>query len=274
MTEPCPSAETLSAYLRGTLSSAERAAVEKHVAACEDCFEQLAAAAAFRVEEEGSAAIADLSAARRPRRSWYVAIAAAVVALAVWGVVRQRATTVGAGGEMLALADGLGDVSQLRAAAAQAWTGGGGGLAFGGGLPARKRAFRLGVHLLDARVALAAEDPERWDDALDRIAALVPQGDATTALERLRAQANGEGGRSGRADGLERLTAASRRLDAQAFDLGAWAEAGRLAALGDRADELAPGSAPSWRKSASRSLPILPRRRPCTISPGCSPIGG
>jgi hypothetical protein len=48
----CPSAETLAQYLDGSLSPVQRAEVEAHLAACEDCFEQVAAVAVLETERE------------------------------------------------------------------------------------------------------------------------------------------------------------------------------------------------------------------------------
>ena len=143
MNEPCPSAETLAAYGDGKLTPAERREVEKHIAACEDCFELFAGAAAYRLEEAAEGAVIAHLATGRPRlRRWYAAAAAAAIVVAVWAVVRQQATTASGGAEVLALVQGLGGVEEFDAAAARAWNDDGGGLAFGGGLPATKRAFR------------------------------------------------------------------------------------------------------------------------------------
>jgi len=257
MSEPCPSAETLAAYGDGKLTPAERREVEKHVAACEDCFELFAGAAAYRLEEAAEGAVVSHPATRRLRLRWSYAAAAATIVLAVWVVARQQPTvvggaearqhaearlqrTVGGGAEVLALVRGLGAAGQLRAAAARAWNDDGGGLAFGGALPAYKRAFRLGVHLFDARVALEAGDEVRLEAALERVAVLLStRGVATDILEPLRRRTAGKGGTAPHRADLDRLATAARSLDPPAFDLGAWAEAGRLAALGGRTELLA-----------------------------------
>jgi hypothetical protein len=51
-TSTCPSAETLAQYLDGSLPPIQRAEVEAHLAACEDCFEQVAAVAVLETECE------------------------------------------------------------------------------------------------------------------------------------------------------------------------------------------------------------------------------
>jgi hypothetical protein len=240
MNEPCPTAKTLADYGAGKLTPDERREVEKHVVACEDCFELFAAAAVYRSEKAAERAPIAHAAAKRPRLRWWYAAAAAAMALAVWGVVRQHSTTVGSGGEVLDLVRGLGEGEQLEAAATRAWSDDGGGLGFGSGLPMSKRGFRLGVHLFDARVALEAGDEERLAAAFGRAALLLPsEDDGAEIVERLRRSAADKRGQSGHRADLDRLATAARSLDPQAFDLGAWAEAGRLAALGTRIEYLA-----------------------------------
>jgi len=238
MNEPCLSVETLAAYGDGKLTPAERREVERHLAACEDCFELFAGAAAYRLEEAAAGAVAAHPATKRPRFRWWHAAAAAAIVVAVGAVVRQQATTNKGGAEVLALANGLGNGKQLDIAAARAWSDDG-ALAFGAGLPTSKRAVRLGVHLLDARVALEARQEERFDAALDRVALLLPPQDgAIEIIEGLR-RITGKVGQARRRADLDRLATAARSLDPAGFDLGVWAEAGRLAALSGRTDYLA-----------------------------------
>lgn len=235
MVESCPSAETLAAYGDDKLTPAERREVEKHLAACEDCFELFAGAAAFRLEEAAEPRpVGELPPSRRARyRWWRSAVAAAVLAAGVWVVVGGRAGLTGRG-DVLAWADELGDENELRAAAARSWSGGGGGFGFGGGLPVDKRAFRLGVHLLDARLALAAGDGEHWNAALDQVATLVPsRSEPARLVDGLRTEDGLDDGNA-RTRNLDELVTAARTPAPEAFDLGAWAEAGRLAALGGR----------------------------------------
>lgn len=234
MDEPCPNAETLAAYGDGKLIPSERRTVEKHLATCEDCFELFAGAATFRLEETESLPLTELQpAARRPLRWLTTAAAAAVVLVGVWVVVGHQREQSTAGSEVLALADGLGGGTELQAAAGRAWNGGGAGLGFVGTLPDDKRAFRLGVHLLDARVALDARDGERWDAALENAAALLTRGsESASVAEKLRSGGGSFDDRDER--NLDQLAALARSPAPDSFDLGAWAEAGRLAALGGR----------------------------------------
>jgi len=236
--EPCPSAETLAAYLDARLPRDERAAVERHLAECEDCFEQLAAAAAFQAEEAVGASGAGVlrHPASPPAGRWRGIAAAAVLALAavgLWVANRDGGRLPASGGQALAIAERLGGPEELRLAAARAWSDEGQGLAFGGGLTADKRGFRMGVYLLDARVALAARDEARLAAALDLAAGLLrgerEASEASEILERLR----GAAPRDRKADlaRLARLAHTTRAVAPEAFDFGVWTEAGRLAAL-------------------------------------------
>ena len=231
--EPCPSAAMLAAYLDGKLMRAERGVVERHVANCEDCFEQLAGAMAFQLEEVGQGSLVHHPSVPGRTARWRIAaVAAAVIAaVALWSAVRERTGVRGAP-EALAWADRLGGAAELKIAATLPWSDAGGGLAFGGALPPTKRAFRLGVHLLDARVALAAQEREAFVAAVERAAPLLPrtaEGEAAAIVERLRRPASGTPGL--RAD-LDRLAGAAGAIDPSAFELGAWAEAGRLGSQG------------------------------------------
>ncbi|HEV8240514.1 MAG TPA: zf-HC2 domain-containing protein [Thermoanaerobaculia bacterium] len=231
MDEPCPSAEMLASYGDGKLTAVERREVERHLAACEDCFELFAGAAAFRLEEAAeSHPVAALPAPRPDRRRWWqTAASAAVLATGVWIVVASRTPA-----PTMAWIDGLGGPQDLQAAAVHVWNGGS-GLGFSGGLPADKRAFRLGVHLVDARVALGATDDEHWDMALEQAATLVPsESELARILSELRAGDGTHDNGTAKADELDQLVKRARAGAPEAFDLGAWAEAGRLAALGRR----------------------------------------
>lgn len=230
--QPCPSAETLAAYLDGKLPAAERAAVEKHLADCEDCFEQVAAAAAFQAEEAERGVLTQLPRVRRQPARW-VAVAAALVTVAVgvW-LTRGRPDLVNRSPDALAWAGRLGSTDELEAASARAWTDEAGGFGFGSGLPPAKRAFRVGVHLLDARVAFEAGEAERLSAALQRSTALLSgEPRANEIAETLRAGVDSSDMSSMR-EMLDWLTSTGRALEPAAFDLGAWAETGRLAALG------------------------------------------
>ena len=244
-TSTCPSAETLAQYLDGSLSPAQRAEVESHAASCEDCFEQIAAVAVLETEREhaeGARAgeLATLASAPAPARArWWAAAVAAVLLVGIgWGLwavvmgVRRQAAAAS-----LAWAERLGGERDLRTAAARRWRDEGLALAFGGPLPTDKRVFRLGVHLLDARTAFAAGDDAGWAEAIDTAASLLAGADSAT-VERLARLHRRTGAPDPRAE-LEKLAVTARAADPVAFDLGAWAEAGRLAALGGNSELLA-----------------------------------
>lgn len=261
--DPCPSAETLAAYLDGKLGASERASVEMHLADCEDCFEQVAAAAAFQSEEAERGVVTQLPRIR-PQPARWIAVAAALgaVAVGVW-LTRGRPDLVKGSPDALAWAERLGGPDELKMAAARAWSDASGGLAFGSGLPASKRAFRLGVHLLDARVALEAEETDLLFAALVRSAELLP-GDsrANHIAEALRpGGVDSTDSPSGR-EMLEWLASTGRAIDPAAFDFGAWAETGRLAALGGGTDLLESdfaALADEWIDSAVAADPAVAR---------------
>jgi hypothetical protein len=234
MSEPCPNAETLAAYGDGKLSPAERREVEKHLAACEDCFELFAGSAAFRLGDAESSPVIELSQRQRaPRRWWRAAVAAAVVATGVWVLVPRQLGKPTAPAEVLAFAERLGGTDELRDAAAHSWRGGV-GVGFSGPSGA-KRAFRLGVHLFDARVALVAHDADHWLTALDEANLLVASGsESARILDGLRGGDGARGGSAANRKDLDQLVRLVREPAPEAFDFGAWAEAGRLAALGGR----------------------------------------
>jgi len=239
-TPTCPSAETLAQYLDGSLSPAQRVKVESHIAGCEDCFEQVAAVAVLETEREhaeGARAgeVAILTPAPARTRWWAAAVAAVVIVGIGWGwwatamAVRRQAAAAS-----LAWAERLGGEQDLRTAAARRWRDEGQALAFGGPLPADKHSFRLGAHLLDARTALAAGDDTAWAEAIGTVASLLAGADGAIAqrLATARRLARPRQ-RTGDLDmELEKLAVTARAADPIAFDLGAWAEAGRLAALG------------------------------------------
>ena len=80
--EPCPPADTLAAFVDGSLSAAERAAIERHAADCQLCAEHLALLSSLEPVSSS-----DLSMARAPwwrSWTWLVPVAASVVVAAVW----------------------------------------------------------------------------------------------------------------------------------------------------------------------------------------------
>jgi hypothetical protein len=69
----CPGAETLGAFLDGTLPPAEMTAMNEHLATCDDCMEVMRTASSFRREK--SAAVVPIESRRR---RWTGALAASV----------------------------------------------------------------------------------------------------------------------------------------------------------------------------------------------------
>jgi hypothetical protein len=114
------------------------------------------------------------------------------------------------------------------------------------------------VHLLDARVAVEAGETERLSAALQRSAALLPgESRANDIAEELRAGA-GSADMSRMLEMLEWLASTGRTVEPAAFDLGAWAETGRLAVLSGNTGVLESEFATAADLGRSSALPDDP----------------
>lgn len=228
----CPLAEQLAAFADGRLAGAEREQVEAHVAECEDCFEQLAGALELKALRAAQAPREQPVPLPPPQRHRWLLGLAAVLAIGLGvGIVvtnartRSDATTAVAS---LRWADELGAGATLAEASRQAWIAGA-EQGFGAGVDRRSRAFRLGVHLLDARVADRAGDPSGWQSAVHFAEVLL--GDDARDARKGEASDVERDVAAARASRLAEMTARARVIAPAAFDLGAWSESGRLAAL-------------------------------------------
>jgi len=251
----CPTAEDLGAYLDGGLSPNQRARIEAHAAACDECFELLASGIAFSAELDpaaellpmrgGPEAMPDRSGGRGRRFRWLAALAALLlVAVGLWFF---RALVGGSAPDpaavaALAWAERLGGGQARDEAIARAWGSTSEPLAFDGRLSPRRRAFRIGVHLVDARVALDAANAAAFRAATGRLTPMLPaegygKGEPLEAILRQLDPALPDGERNA---ALATLGTRARRLDAASFDLGAWVETARLAAFTSSAAELSP----------------------------------
>jgi|CXWL01.1.fsa_nt_gi hypothetical protein len=280
--DTCPPAEQLAAYVDGVLPPAERAVVEKHLATCEDCYEEVAATLAFLAERAGGELVGAGPAvhvapsllrapAKAPR--WLIALAAAVpVAVGLWFAASGRAPEADpAAAAALAWSVELGGPAFQAAAAAQAWVPSS-TLGFAGSSTPTQRAFRFGVHLTDAAVALAAGNEARWQGALAEVERLVPSaGELATQSARTAAAPPPP-----RRAALAALATLARQPAPAAFDLGAWVETARLAAVAgpapspllvqpgfwSRLDALRAAPGLASEPAAVRALDTLAARRP------------
>lgn len=227
--EPCPTPEILAQFLDGRLAAVARREVEAHMASCEDCFEVIAGAAAFLAQERGSGEVADSGRARVSKIWPWAAAASVLLASALWFTLRAGPPHALARQGLPAWAERLEAGEAFQDGSLAPWTGGG-ELAFGSGLPEATRAFRLGVHFLDSAVALGTSDLAALEVPWARILQLLPPSSGTaTAGARVENRAGWAADRSRLRSDLAHLAESARALDPAAFDLGAWAEAGRLA---------------------------------------------
>ena len=248
-----PDPEILAAFIDGRLRGDERRAVVEHLDRCADCYEVFSETVRFQQKDEPRGQVV-----RPPRfagRPWLWAAAAAAVvfvailALPILRMAPERPVVTGADAPELRLSSaalvremGLGEPPGATPAPWQGWPE---GFGFAGGLDRETAAFRVGVRLVDLRMALREGD-------LGTARELVPE--LTGALEAagIAAELDGqlevarEAAALADADALGGTVgsieaAAEGLLDPFALAFGKWAEAGRLAAsAGDRELFLAP----------------------------------
>jgi hypothetical protein len=275
----CPDLEDLAAFLDGTLPAPQRDAIVAHLATCDDCLELFASGASFQEEERAAAAgetapsqeVIDVDTAtpspeapatvpRRPferrkererhrsplsgaprfRRAARAAAALAALLLAVLGFVLFRAMySSGLSTERLAAAvDGSSKVVE-QVPFSRSKRGGPGDEAE---IPPERWAFKLGVRLLDIRLALdrgtsnraAAEALRRiiptlnsaavpYPEIVERYTGLLKKLDQGAAPRSLLPAAAAIEKDKELADDLEQ--------DRDYVDLGRWTEACRLNGL-------------------------------------------
>jgi len=251
----CPDAQILAAFLDGTCTEAEAAAVESHLATCESCLESYVEAWRFRKEDAEPDRMAERW--RPPFRStaWRTwAIAAGLLLLTVvagWWWLRSTAGPES--GEVVAA---LGEGPGLRAALGPGWTDLVWSASRGRGIliddpPA---AARLGARVVDLTVALRAGDR---DAAQAVVGEMLPIVERFEGAETLRLVYQELSDRIGSATPLNELleeAAFAEELAADAseprsFRIGFWLEAGRIAALvGDDSVYRKRG----WRRTVDR----------------------
>ncbi len=254
----CPDPETLAAFIDRRLPDAERRRVSEHLSECPDCYDIFVDT--VRVLEDVPDGVRDRTEPASgvpPVRPgpWARAVRAAlplaavlIVAVGVWLVVQPGGGVGNGAGTALPEAGEL--VAELRVGAvtdevfeSRGWpvTRGEGGTGDGSvptSMVDRDVAFRLGALTVDLAAALDGGRPKLAIRLTHRIEdLLVEEVDLSEPLVRSYRDLRGslEGGEvspsvSGRATEVAALV--EERVGAQAFRLGAWAEAGRLAAAG------------------------------------------
>jgi hypothetical protein len=246
--DPCPTDEELAAYIDGGLSKAEKRRVEKHLAACADCFEIYSETARFLVDTS-PASPEEVARERELAASGKVVrfpLAERVRPAAQWLSIAAL-LLIGVGGGMyfqfLKPPPALTTLTIPDQPASGFWTGptyrGEGG---GEEVKIDEAAFRMGVQLVNLQVSLRTGDGDAAEDGVARIFGLLkPQPftddlrngytGITAALVKhqppasLLPEASRLAGAAGDAGSVREV------FEPRSLDLGQWVEAGRLAAL-------------------------------------------
>lgn len=246
----CPAPEVLAAFVDGRLTGDARRRVAAHLDACADCYELFSETVRFQGEEEPRGRV--VTSDRFGSRQWHwpaVAAAAVLILLVLVAVPVLRmdperpvvATLPGgaaalSAGELVAAIE-VADEEALARALRVPEPGGAFGFA-PARMDAETAAFRAGVWLVAVRAAARAGDAEAAQVALRELATALEATERADDLEKPLASA----AQAAREERLGELEEAATRLEARAAELleplplslGAWAEAGRLAAaLGD-----------------------------------------
>lgn len=265
---PCPEPEVLAAFLDGRLSGKERRRVVAHLDACGDCYELFSEAVRFQGEEEPRGRLVGAERFGRPRWLWpAVAAAAVLVVLVAVPILRMESerpvvATLTGGEEAvssrqlvasLAVPDTAELASALRPRLAE-------GPGFAERTSREAAAFRAGVWLVHVQAAGRAAEADPAEKGLRELAATLEDAgvaarldeDVREALAAAKAERFGDVAEA--AGAIERRTRAL--LPPLPLALGAWAEAGRLAAAtGDTAYFASPGFAMLYERTADADLP-------------------
>jgi hypothetical protein len=254
--DECPDPEEIAAFLDGTLPPARRARLTEHLASCERCYEVFAGAADFLAEdtesrdEETSPAAPALPFEPRRRRG-------ALGPRAWWAAAAAVAALVAVGAGLLLRARGEEGLSTERYArylagstlAAESFPWGRtlrGGAGENPDVPFDRTSFKLGVRLLDFRLALAGGDAERARKALSRLDRLLDDVDFLSPESRneTRSAYREIGRRRDAGAPPATLLPGAAKEEEQVFknavidppyvDLGIWTEACRLAGQAGR----------------------------------------
>ncbi|MFN7942900.1 MAG: zf-HC2 domain-containing protein [Thermoanaerobaculia bacterium] len=249
---PCLEPEEIAALVEGRLSPAARTRVVEHLADCDECRELLAESLAV-AREAGielpavEAAAVPVHPAARPRRATWIpgtlAAALLIAAALAWFYGPGRET-------------GLVGSSAVARLAADPGTRLGGEWSEpvwsvtrgeGPAYPLPAIAFRLGVRSADLELALARGESERLAARrlaaeLAQLAGQIPLADPVASVyrslgDRLAAAGPVDRARLAR-DAAVAADLAREAADPELFDLGRWAESGRLAAVAGQPEPL------------------------------------
>jgi hypothetical protein len=244
--------EDIAAFLDGKLPTEQRARVIEHLASCESCYQVFAGAARFKEEERGQQSPQALpkrpfERLSEPRAAWSGAwwgVAAAMAAVLVAAVgalllLRWRGSGGDLGTEPLAAA------LEGRAAVLDnvPWPGHPKRGPAETALPNETLSFRLGVSLLDLRLALTGADRERAREALRRLEVVLDGIDLLPPEARQVSQRLGAALRAGAAPRSLLATAKAQEkkalegvVDPPFVELGGWTEACRLGGKAGQTD--------------------------------------
>jgi hypothetical protein len=228
----CPDLELLAAFVERRLAVPERDLVVEHLADCDGCREVVAESAALLATMAGEAGGERVRPhpSRRAVRRWALAgVAAALVAAAIGLFVLLRPSP----DRLLARLVASGATSELAADWGDPrWP------VMRGDEPGTDdlaHAFRLGVRSVDLELALATGDlvlAERFAREAEASLAALPFADVVARrLGELATRIGGGGSAGSLAEEARRaLDEARGYVDPSLYDLGRWAETGRLAA--------------------------------------------
>lgn len=244
----CPDEEDIAALLDGTLPAGHRPAILEHVASCESCSEIFAGALRFEVDEGHR--VSPQTPQQRPferadrrrdrwsirSRAWRRGAAAAVAAVLVasLGLLLVRGSAGDLSTESLS-ADLMKSPAGVRMGPLPRphMRGPGGEKE----MPQNLADFRLGVRLLDLRLALAGGKKDDAADTLHRLGIVLRAMDfvpheSVEAFDRMQKELNGD---TPPAALLPKAAAEEKKLadagvEGQFVDLGRWTEACRLGA--------------------------------------------
>ncbi len=241
----CPGTEELAALVDGKLSEPDRARILEHIDSCESCLADLTDTAQF-LEEHSS----PQKGARgwRPGRKWfYLGLAAAAVLLVAIFQIPAMLDLTSGGPPRLPDSAGLLRPVLVEVAAVDLASriDLGGSLGFAPNSSLEAGAFRLGVLIVDLRLAALADDPLLVDQLAasgQRLSQDFPNQGLTAEWTGLRDQLPSGGGSPARyLESISALESLAKGRSAREFhfQLGKWTETARLGVAAGQARILA-----------------------------------